>query len=137
MVSEVYYIPNLTNNLLSIGQLQEKQLTIMIKSGVCKIYHSQRGLIVETQMTSNRMLLVYAKKKPVPESCFKMEDEDLESLWHRRFGHLNNKSLQTMEKKEMVKGLPNLQDESKVCTVCNVGKQQRGKFPKKSKWRAT
>lgn len=137
VVSDVYYVQNLTSNLLSIGQFQEKQLTILIKNGVCKIFHNQRGLIVETQMTINRMFLVYAKKKPIPENCLKMEDEDLCSLWHRRFGHLNNKSIQIIKKKEMVKGLPSFQDESKVCTVCNVGKQQRGKFPKKSKWRAS
>lgn len=66
-----------------------------------------------------------------------MKDEDLGSLWHRRFGHLNNVSIQLMQKKEMVRGLPSLQNESKVCEVCNIGKQQRRKFPKQSKWRAT
>lgn len=30
-----------------------------------------------------------------------------------------------------------MKDDTRVCTVCNVGKQQRGKFPKKSKWRAS
>ena len=138
VVTEVYYVPNLTNNLLSLGQLQEKQLTITIKNGICKIYHFQRGLIVETKMTTNRMFVIHAKKKKLKaEKCFKMEEEDLGMLWHRRFGHLNNKSLQVMQKKQMVKGIPSLKDETKVCTVCNVGKQQRGKFPKKSKWRAT
>lgn len=50
----------------------------------------------------------------------------------RRFRHLNNKSIQLMEKKEMVRGIPKLRDEAKVCTVGNVGKEQRVKFPKKS-----
>ena len=137
VVTDVYYIPNLTNNLLSIGQLQEKQLTVVIENGECKIYHHQRGLIVESKMTLNRMFLLYAKKKPRSEACLKVEEEDLGTLWHRRYGHLNNKFIHLMQKKEMVKGLPNLRDESRVCTVCNIGKQQRGKFPKKSKWRAT
>lgn len=37
----------------------------------------------------------------------------------------------------MVRILPTIKDGVKVCTVCNVGKQQRGKFPKKSTWRAS
>ncbi|KAI5434550.1 hypothetical protein KIW84_021403 [Lathyrus oleraceus] len=37
----------------------------------------------------------------------------------------------------MVKGLPKLKEAAKVCKVCNVGKQQRGKFPKKSGRRAS
>lgn len=136
-VSNVYYVPNLTNNLLSIGQLQEKRLVILIKEGTCRIYHQQRGLIINTQMTANRMFLVYAKMKPLPGNCLKMEEEDLEILWHRRYGHLNNKSIQIMQQKQMVKGLPKLKEVDKVCKMCNVGKQQRQEFPKKSKWRAS
>jgi hypothetical protein len=137
-VSNVYFVPNLTNNLLSIGQLQEKRLVILIKEGTCRIYHQQRGLIINTQMTANRMFLVYAKMKPLPGNCLKMEEEDLETLWHRRYGHLNNKSIQIMQQKQMVKGLPKFKEAAdNVCKICNVGKQQRQEFPKKSKWRAS
>jgi transposase InsO family protein len=137
-VSNAYFVPNLTNNLLSIGQLQEKRLVILIKEGTCRIYHQQRGLIINTQMTANRMFLVYAKMKPLPGNCLKMEEEDLEILWNRRYGHLNNKSIQIMQQKQMVKGLPKFKGAAdNVCKICNVGKQQRQEFPKKSKWRAS
>jgi hypothetical protein len=46
MISEVFYIPELKNNLLSIGQLHERNLAILIQHGVCKIYHLVRGLIM-------------------------------------------------------------------------------------------
>lgn len=36
VVTDVYYVPTLTNNLLSIGQLQEKKLTIVIRSIISK-----------------------------------------------------------------------------------------------------
>jgi len=116
VLTDVYYVPNLTNNLLSIGQLQEKNLTIMIKNNVCKIYHYKRRLIMETQMTMNRMFQVYIKKKPTSKNCLKVEEEDIGSLWHRTFGHLNNKSIHIMAKKGMVKGLPSLKEDVKVCT---------------------
>lgn len=137
VITDVYYIPQLTNNLLSIRQLQEKQLKFIIENGKCRVYHRQRGPIMETEMTMNRMFVIYAKNKVVSEACLKVEEEDLGFLWHIRFGHHNNKSIQLMRKKELVKGLPNLKLQDKVCAVCNVGKQQRSKFPKKSKWRAT
>ena len=38
-VTNVYYVPNLTNNLLSIGQLKDNRLVILIKEETCKIYH--------------------------------------------------------------------------------------------------
>ncbi|MCI27276.1 retrovirus-related pol polyprotein from transposon TNT 1-94, partial [Trifolium medium] len=54
VITEVYYLPGLKNNLLSIGQLQQKNLTIVFSSDVCKIYHESKGLIMSTQMSANR-----------------------------------------------------------------------------------
>jgi hypothetical protein len=66
VVHEVYYVPELKNNLLSIGQLQEQGLAILIQ-GVCKIYHPLKGLIIQTEMSINRMfiLLSYTPVSPV------------------------------------------------------------------------
>nr|XP_034893821.1 uncharacterized protein LOC118033088 [Populus alba] len=36
VITEVFYVPDLKNNLLSIGQLQEKGLTVLIQRGICK-----------------------------------------------------------------------------------------------------
>lgn len=42
MVTNVYYFPELKNNLLCIGQLQEKGLTVMFKSKTCKVFHDKK-----------------------------------------------------------------------------------------------
>lgn len=39
VITDCFYIPELRNNLLSIGQLQEKWVVILIQHGVCKVYH--------------------------------------------------------------------------------------------------
>lgn len=57
---DVYYLSDLKNNLLSIGQLQERGLAILIKHGACRLYHSRRGLIIETWMMTNRMFALSA-----------------------------------------------------------------------------
>ena len=58
VVAEVYYIPELRNNLFSIGQLQERGLAILIQGGMCKIYHLDKGLIIQTNMSANRMFIL-------------------------------------------------------------------------------
>jgi hypothetical protein len=58
VVAKVYYIPELRNNLLSIGQLQERGLAILIKGGMCKIFHLEKGLIIQTNMSANRMFIL-------------------------------------------------------------------------------
>nr|GEV20911.1 retrovirus-related Pol polyprotein from transposon TNT 1-94 [Tanacetum cinerariifolium] len=97
VISRVYYIPELTSNLLSVGQLQEKDLTIIIKKGMCKVYHPQHGMIAYSKMTKNRMFVVKATMKPLGTKCLKVKDDDNEQIWHRRLGHVNNKCLRTMQ----------------------------------------
>ncbi|XP_020224249.1 uncharacterized protein LOC109806288 [Cajanus cajan] len=60
VLSDVYYIPELKNNLLSIGKLQEKGLAILILDGTCKVFHPRMGLIMKTVMSGNKMFYVSA-----------------------------------------------------------------------------
>lgn len=137
VVTEVFYVPDLKNNLLSIGQLQEKGLAILIQTGTCKIYHPERGLIIQTNMTTNRMFVLLAKSQAKKASCFHTTSEDLSHLWHCRYGHLSHKGLRTLQSKKMVRGLPPLPASTVMCTDCMVGKQHRDPIPKKSTWRAS
>ena len=50
LIWDVYYVPKLQKNLLSIGQLQERGLFILIQKGKCNIYHPSKGWIAHTNM---------------------------------------------------------------------------------------
>ncbi|GAU16794.1 hypothetical protein TSUD_200370 [Trifolium subterraneum] len=94
VITSVYYIPELKNNLLSIGQLQMKNLTFVFKNNCCKVYHQSRGLLMTSQMASNKLYPIITE---VQESCFQSKIENTSYLWHCRFGHLNYKSLQILK----------------------------------------
>ena len=105
----MYYIPELKNNLLNMGQLQEKGIAILIKNNMCKLFHDSRGLIMKSEMSANRMFVVLAStnsRNNEQSACFKAESENVMKLWHCRMGHLSYKGLRTMYYKNMVKGLP-------------------------------
>ncbi|GAU49517.1 hypothetical protein TSUD_300440 [Trifolium subterraneum] len=53
------------------------------------------------------------------------------------YGHLNFKGLNTLAKREMVKGLLMVKDNQTVCSDCVVSKQHRDTFPKSTSWRET
>nr|XP_028948054.1 uncharacterized protein LOC114820894 [Malus domestica] len=55
VITGVFFVPELKNNLLSIVQLQERGLVVLMQHGKCKIFHPEKGLILETEMTCNRM----------------------------------------------------------------------------------
>jgi len=46
----MYYIPELKYNMLSMGQLQDKGITILIQHGKCKVFHPIKGLIIQSEM---------------------------------------------------------------------------------------
>jgi hypothetical protein len=81
VVNDVYYVPELKNNLLSIGQLQERGLTILIKNGICKIYHPEKGLIIQTQMSANRMFILLAQTQALVHA----QNQNHENCLHTSF----------------------------------------------------
>jgi hypothetical protein len=135
VITDVYYLPGLGNNLLSVGQLQQKNLSIMFKNNVCKMFHDEKGLILTTEMTPNRMYIIRAHV--ILPKCLQVVTAGQYWLWHNRYAHLSSKGLKTLDKKQMVKGLPNVQECEDKCTDCLVGKQQRSSIPKQANWRAS
>ena len=51
VIPEVFYVPDLKNNLLSLGRLQEKGMTVLIQHAKCKIFHASKDLIIESRIT--------------------------------------------------------------------------------------
>jgi len=132
VISEVYYIPELKNNLLSMGQLQDKGVTILIQHGKCKVFHPTKGLIIQSKISTNRMFDALATMIPKATTCLQVVIEDESYLWHCRFGHVSFKGLRTLQSKRMVNGLPSPAACAQVCTTCLIGKQHRESIPKKS-----
>ncbi|RVX18719.1 Retrovirus-related Pol polyprotein from transposon TNT 1-94 [Vitis vinifera] len=72
-----------------------------------------------------------------------MEDEQIAfsstvsnaELWHRRLGHFHHVGLLYMQKQNLVKGVPLLEDKLADCVACQYGKQTRRPFPQTA-WRA-
>ncbi|KAK9941415.1 hypothetical protein M0R45_018018 [Rubus argutus] len=132
-ISNVFYIPELKSNLLSVGQLQEKGYIATIKGGACEIYDPRRGVIAHVKMTPNRLFPLQIKSA---NTCFVTTVTDPTWLWHFRYGHLNFSGLKTLSQKNMVTGLPQIIPPIKICEECVVGKQHREQFPKGKAWRA-
>lgn len=58
VITSIFFVPDLKNNLLSIGQLQEKGLAVLMQHGKCNINHPKKDLIIETEMASNRIFIM-------------------------------------------------------------------------------
>lgn len=76
IITSIFYVPGLKNNLISIGQLENKGLEILIQLGTCKINHPKRRLIMKIPMSSNRMFKLFALTQLKEEACFNSFIED-------------------------------------------------------------
>nr|GEX54536.1 hypothetical protein [Tanacetum cinerariifolium] len=67
IINDVYYVPDLKNNLLSIGQLQQKGLSFLFQLDVCKVFHQEKGLIFQSYMSTNWMFPISKEMGDVKE----------------------------------------------------------------------
>ena len=51
----VYFIPRLTTNILSVGQLDKVGCRVAIEKGVLRIWNHKKELVVTIQRTANRL----------------------------------------------------------------------------------
>lgn len=122
IVKNVLYIPKLTTNLLSVSQLIANGNKVSFKKDVCLIYNPVNELIGIANLTNG----VYKLQIQRPESALLAM-----TMWHRRLGHVNSKSLEMM-KEGAVKGVTfdkKADIQIKNCEVCCEGKQARFPFP--------
>lgn len=123
----VYYVPGLRSNIMSMGQLMEKGYSVFMKDRILELKDKEGKSVACVEMTSNRMYKLNLRN--VREKCLKINLADKTSLWHLRFGHLNHGGLQKLAKKGMVHGLPEMDYTKQFCEGCVMGKHARSPFP--------
>ncbi|KAI5428968.1 hypothetical protein KIW84_033821 [Lathyrus oleraceus] len=92
-IQDVYYVPNLKTNILSLGQLTEKGYSILMKERILYLKDKLGHLIARVEMERNRMYKLNLIN--VREKCLQVSVEDKASLWHLRFGHLHHAGLRS------------------------------------------
>jgi len=133
-ISNVYYVPNMKNNILSLGQLLEKGYDIRMKDSSLSIKDEKNNLITKVSMSRNMMFFLNIQNDVA--KCLKACYNDASWLWHLRFGHLNFGSLSLMGKQNMVRSIPSINHPDQLCEGSLLGKQFRMSFPKESNSRA-
>lgn len=133
-ISNVYYVPDLKHNLLSVGQLTRKGHHVNFKDDFCVIKDKNGDLVARVKMTSTKMFPLKIQSESLP--CFANIVNDKSWLWHLRYNHLSFSTLSKICKGHMVRGIPNIQRQDQVCEDCIFGKHHRDPFPKEKAWRA-
>lgn len=139
-IGNVYYVPNLSTNLLSVSTLVGKGYKVSFSKSKCVIFDNDT--IVATATLRNGVYQLDTMGRPPCKEVVVMsevvdsvnngtESEVLSSadgkatvasqdVWHRRLGHLNSRSMALL-KQGMVTGI-NYSDNYIPCIACVEGK---------------
>ena len=129
-VNQVYFIPKLQHNLLSIGQIMENNYKLIFDDGKCVIYDKNRGNKVVTIVPMSENKLFPLKFGSQGAALANVSIENKGWLWHLRYGHLNHSSLRLLTSHQMVHGLPKVDEIKEVCGGCALGKHHISIFPR-------
>ena len=100
---DVYYIPKLTINLVSVSQLCESGYLVFFSSSACYVQDPQSQKLIGTGRRKGRLYVLDELKVPdvaasvssVDLSSFRLSDSSsVFYLWHSRLGHVSASRLQ-------------------------------------------
>ncbi|KAL5758543.1 hypothetical protein ACOSP7_021154 [Xanthoceras sorbifolium] len=131
-ISDVLYVPDINQNLLSVGQLIEKGFKISFENSYCHIYDAAGQEILQVKMRGKSFSFDPTEEEHIAYST----DVGITEIWHKRLEHCHLQRMLKMKKNDMIRGLPTLVDYIPNCHACQFGKQNRMPFPK-STWRAS
>lgn len=131
LITDVLFVPDIDQNLLSVGQLLEKGFKVIFEDKQCLIKDANNKEVFRIKMRGKSFPLDPMKEK---QSAYPITLSNTET-WHKRLGHFHHAAVLSMQRKQLVQGLPHLDANVPNCRACQFGKQARLPFSQ-STWRA-
>jgi len=130
----VLWIPDLSQNLLSIGASAKHGNKTIIEEGQIKIVNN-RNQIIMLGYNYERNLYMMDTRVVLPEhDSICRQDTQSQSVWHEQLCHVSYKKLYQMMNSTAVTGLNvskiNRRNDNRFCEACIYGKQTQKQFIK-------
>ncbi|MCO5611555.1 hypothetical protein L7F22_065808 [Adiantum nelumboides] len=130
---DVLHVPNITKNLVSIGQMVEHGLQVRFNAdGLYVEEYKKNGKLIAEGKKVGRMFTLDVNIPEVNAVMFAHGSGAVTDtqIWHKRIGHANVQRLKTMQSQELVTGLPVFKVDvmQKVCEACQFGRQAKASF---------
>ena len=123
VLQNVKHVPGLKRNLISLGTFEKDGYKFLVENG--EIIVSKGDKMVLKSFRRNG--LYYLMGSIVTNvACPIIAEIDKTNLWHKRLGHISNKSLVELSKQELL-GNDKIVDQE-FCEQCVLGKQHRLAF---------
>ncbi|CAA7059397.1 unnamed protein product [Microthlaspi erraticum] len=103
-MADVYFIPDLRSNIISLGQATESGCDVRMKEEFLTMHDAKGKLLVKATRGGNRL---YKVRMGIRNTMCLISDAMSESSrWHARLGHVNLDTMKLMVQKKLVVGVP-------------------------------
>ncbi|KRX56900.1 Retrovirus-related Pol polyprotein from transposon TNT 1-94 [Trichinella sp. T9] len=123
---DTLYVPDLRSNLLSVAKITENGFQVTFQENAAIIANQNLG----TVMVAHKENGLYYVESPTFIAATAESKVPTLMEWHRRLGHLNERSLLELTRHEKVFGMKVGKEKLPVCEICIKGKQTQSPFPK-------
>ncbi|KAJ0850581.1 putative RNA-directed DNA polymerase [Helianthus annuus] len=122
VLHNVKHVSDIRLNLISAGLLDDDGYHSTFGDGVWKL--TRGSLIVARGKRSSKLYMAHPKIST--DSVHSLVDNDMTELWHKRLGHMSEKGMHILLKRNALPDLTNVH--LKKCSHCLAGKQRRVSF---------
>ncbi|KFK32108.1 hypothetical protein AALP_AA6G199700 [Arabis alpina] len=126
LLKGVKHVPDIRLNLISTGKLDDEGFYSLFGGGKWKL---TRGSMVMAR-GDKHSFFYWMQAKVSKDIVNVVENDDAIELWHKRLGHMSEKGLSVLSKKEAIPGISGLHLQK--CAYCFAGKQHRVSFTSSS-----
>ena len=132
-LADVLHVPNITKNLVSVGQMVEQGLQVRFNADELYVEeYKKNGKLVAQGKKVGRMFTLDVNVPELNAVMFAQGTSvvvDVE-IWHKCVGHVNVQRLKAMQSKLLVTSLPifKVVEMQKICEACQFGKQAKAAF---------
>ena len=128
VIENISLVDGLKHNLLSVSQFTDKGYEVNIKTEQCSIINKKdKKLALQGVRKGNLFVADLFTASKGEARCFysKASTED-NCLLHKRLSHLNFKTMNSLVKRELVRGLPDMEFcKEGLCEACEKGKSKK------------
>ncbi|GKD43901.1 putative RNA-directed DNA polymerase, partial [Tanacetum coccineum] len=129
VLHNVKHVPDMRLNILSTGLLDEDGYHNSSGNGLWKV--TLGSLIVARGKRESKLYMTHPKiSKSIVNA---VDNDDMTELWHKRLGHMSEKGMSILSKKNVLSGVHDIN--LKKCSHYLAGKQTRLAFKSRSPFR--
>ncbi|WJX25474.1 hypothetical protein P8452_14509 [Trifolium repens] len=127
-ITDELNVSSMESNLTSMGQLLEKNYSVKMQDKELKLVNAKDREILKAPMSNNKTLRMSTNKLEHSENVLRSSlrtfschcsvptmNESQNWIWHHRYGHFHFRSLNLLNLKRIVKGLPQIKVQKQQC----------------------